>query len=153
MKTKSSLLVASLALALSLGTAQAAPSAVKTVKIDATDMMRFSVTRIVASPGETLEVVLHSSSTLPKAAMAHNWVLLAAGESPEAYAAASVSDAADGFEPAALRPKVLAEIPLLGPGETQSVTFTAPTTPGTYTYMCSFPAHCAAGMRGVLVVR
>jgi plastocyanin len=52
-----------------------------------------------------------------------------------------------------LKAKVVASLPLLGPNETAELTFAAPETPGRYTYLCTFPAHCAAGMRGVLVVR
>jgi uncharacterized cupredoxin-like copper-binding protein len=44
-------------------------------------------------------------------------------------------------------------VPVLGPGQTGDVTFNAPTAPGSYVFLCSFPAHCAAGMRGVLVVK
>jgi uncharacterized cupredoxin-like copper-binding protein len=32
------------------------------------------------------------------------------------------------------------------------VTFTAPTTPGRYEFVCSFPGHYQVGMRGVLIV-
>lgn len=151
MKTKSRLLLTGALLGAALNFAAAASA--KTVNITANDMLRFNVTRIDATPGETITVTLHNDGTVPKAVMGHNWVLLAPGETPEAYAAASASAAGQGYEPLDLKPKVLAEIPLLGPGESASVTFTAPKSPGTYTYMCSFPAHCAAGMRGELVVR
>lgn len=49
---------------------------------------------------------------------------------------------------------MLASTPLAGAGETVEVTFRAPSTaPGTYTFLCSFPGHFAAGMRGTLVVK
>jgi plastocyanin len=28
-----------------------------------------------------------------------------------------------------------------------------PTAPGEYPFLCTFPAHCAIGMKGVLVVK
>ena len=34
-----------------------------------------------------------------------------------------------------------------------AVTFTVPKTPGTYTYLCSFAGHYAAGMWGQLIVK
>ncbi len=147
------LALAGFVLAASLRSLSAAPADARTIHINANDMLHYNVTRIEATPGETLHIVLENNGTVPKAAMAHNWVLLAAGKNADAYAAAAISAAASNYMPAALKPEVLASIPLLGPGESGEVTFKAPTTPGTYSYLCSFPAHCSAGMRGVLVVK
>jgi azurin len=47
---------------------------------------------------------------------------------------------------------VLAKTKLLGPGDSDSVTFSAPAAPGNYTYLCTFPEHYAAGMKGVMTV-
>jgi azurin len=136
-------------------TMRAAPAdeTVKTVVISANDSLRFSVTRIDARPGEKIHVQLRNDGTMPKAVMGHNWVLLKGGIDPNSYAAAAVSAKAEDYEPAARAGDVLAAIPLLGPKETGEVTFAAPTTPGTYHYICSCPAHGAAGMRGTLVVK
>ena len=41
----------------------------------------------------------------------------------------------------------------LGPGESAEVTFTAPTKPGKYVFLCSFAGHWAAGMTGDLIVK
>jgi azurin len=48
---------------------------------------------------------------------------------------------------------VLAKTKLLGPGESDSVTFTAPRVAGAYDYICTFPEHYAGGMKGVMNVR
>jgi uncharacterized cupredoxin-like copper-binding protein len=42
---------------------------------------------------------------------------------------------------------------LVGPGETAEVTFKVPSAPGSYTFLCSFPGHFVAGMKGMLVVK
>ena len=47
--------------------------------------------------------------------------------------------------------KILAHTKLLGPGEEDSVIFTAP-SPGKYEYLCTFPGHFGI-MRGVLTVK
>jgi len=47
---------------------------------------------------------------------------------------------------------VIASTKMLGPGETATVTFTAP-APGVYDYICTFPGHALAGMRGTLTVK
>lgn len=147
------LLVGALTLATFAPRSLAGSDGAKTIEITANDTLRYNVTRIEAAPGEKLHIVLHNGGTIPKEVMGHNWVLLTTNETPDAYAAAAMPAKADDYEPVALKTKVIAAIPLLGPGQTAEVTFDAPTTPGTYTYMCSFPAHCAAGMRGVLVVK
>ena len=41
---------------------------------------------------------------------------------------------------------------LLGPGEEDTISFT-PLAPGVYEYVCTFPGHTAAGMRGQITVK
>ena len=47
----------------------------------------------------------------------------------------------------------LAKTALAGPGETVQVTFTVPSTPGDYPYLCTFAGHYQAGMKGALTVQ
>ncbi len=131
--------------------ADAAPA--ETISITANDSMRFSVTRIEAHPGQTVTVRLLNTGTLPKTAMGHNWILLRAGSDVIGYATTAISAAGSGYQPQSLSGEVLSAIPLLGPRQTGEVTFTAPTSPGRYPFLCSFPGHAQAGMQGVLVVR
>lgn len=138
---------------LALATAPASAAPTKTVVITANDTLRFSVTRIEAKPGEQLHVQLRNEGTVPIEAMGHNWVLLQAGKDPLAFAAAAVSARDSGYIPPALKDEVIASIGLLGPGQQGDVTFKAPATPGDYPFLCTFPAHCAAGMRGDLIVK
>jgi azurin len=127
----------------------------RVVKIQAgvDNAMKFDVAKITAAPGESIKVILKNHMTLPKDVMGHNWVLLSAGTDPVAFAAAGASEAANGYIPAKMKDKVIAAIALLGPGETGEVVFKAPTGPGEYPFLCSFPAHCVVGMKGVLVVK
>ena len=131
----------------------AAPAPVKDVAIVANDQMKYSVTRIEAQPGQVVHVTLRNEGTLPKEVMGHNWVLLKSGQDAAAYAAAALSGAKEMYQPKALADQVIAFIPLLGAKQEGEVTFNAPTAPGTYEFLCTFPAHCQAGMRGVLVVK
>jgi len=125
----------------------------KTITIIATDSMKFSVTKIEASPGQKLVVELKNEGTLPKEAMGHNWILLKAGTDPVAYATSAMSAKADEYQPKSLASKVIAATKLIGPKESTKASFTAPSTPGTYPYLCSFPGHVQAGMRGVIIVK
>ena len=128
-------------------------SSARTVEITGGDDMKYSVTSIPAKPGETLRIRLTSKGTLPKIAMAHNVVVLKAGAKQIDFANAAAMAAATGYIPPDMKDQVLAATTMAGPGETVEVTFKVPTAPGTYPYMCTFPGHFAAGMRGTIVVK
>ncbi len=115
--------------------------------------MKFDVASITAGPGESIKVVLTNACVLPKTVMGHNWVLLKSGTDTAAFANAAAPEAASGYIPEKQKDKIVAFVGLLGPNETGEVVFTAPSAPGEYPFVCTFPAHCAIGMKGVLVVK
>ena len=125
----------------------------KVVKIKGTDAMKYDVVKIDAKPGEQIKVQLTAVSSMPKAEMSHNFVLLAKGTNVDAFANASAVAQAAGYIAPAFAAKVLASTKLAGNGDTVQVTFDAPKTPGRYDYLCSFPGHSLGGMRGVLIVK
>lgn len=138
--------------------AATAPAAAKsgearTVEITGNDQMKFSVTTIEAKAGEQLKVVLKNVGTLPKEAMGHNWVLLKKGSDVMAFANAAVAAKASDYVPENLKGQVVAHTKLLGPKQEDAVTFTVPSEPGDYPFLCSFPAHAVVGMKGVLTVK
>jgi azurin len=156
MKSKLAALLATTAVVLSGVFAVAADnSAPRTIKIRAgvDNAMKYDVVNLSAGPGETLKVVLTNASVLPKEVMGHNWVLLKAGTDPIAFAAAAVSEAANGYIPARMKDKIVAVIGLLGPNETGEIMFKAPDAPGEYPFVCTFPGHGQIGMKGVLMVK
>jgi azurin len=142
----------SIALILALA-ATASAKAARTITITGNEQMKYDVTKIQAKPGEQLHVVVKSEGSMPKIAMAHNFVLLKAGASPLEFTNAAMNARDTDFIPASMKDKVLANTGLAGGGETVEVTFKAPMKPGTYTYLCSFPGHFAVGMKGELVVK
>lgn len=133
--------------------AQPAAPALLEVEITANDAMKFSVTRIEAKAGQDVKVVLVNIGSMPKAAMGHNWVLLKKGADAKAFVAAAVTAGATDYFPADKADQVLAHTKLLGPKQTDEITFKAPTEPGEYEFLCTFPAHYVSGMKGVLVVQ
>ena len=136
------------------GVNQAKPaSTARTVELTGGDDMKYSETTITAKPGETLRIKLVSKGTLPKVAMAHNVVVLKAGAKQIDFANAAAMARATDFIPPDMKDQVLAATTLAGPGETVEVTFKVPTAPGSYPYLCTFPGHFAAGMRGTIVVK
>jgi azurin len=124
-----------------------------TVEITGDDFMKFNVTSFDAKPGQKVTVGLKNIGELPKEAVAHNWVLLA----KEAYAPKFIEAGASHPERDYIAFEqefyVLAKTKMLGPGESDSVTFTAPRASGAYEYVCTFPEHYAGGMKGVMTVR
>ncbi len=138
-----------------VASAPAAPAApaVLTVEITANDQMKFNITRIEASAGQQMKVILTNIGSMPKAAMGHNWILLKKGADAQAYVNAAVAAMANDYFPADKADQVIAHTKLLGPKQTDEISFTAPTEPGEYPFICSFPAHFLTGMKGVLVVK
>ena len=134
-------------------TAPAKAGAARTIEMTGGDDMKFSLQKIQAKPGETLRIVLKSVGTLPKVAMAHNVVVLRLGADPTEFNKQAMTARATDFVPPALKDQVVAATALAGPGETVEVTFKVPAKAGTYPYMCTFPGHFQAGMRGDLVVK
>ncbi len=135
----------------------AAPAAAvhdgRAIEITGNDTMKFNITEIKASPGEKLSVTLVNIGTTPKFSMGHNWVLVVAGIDIQPFLVASAEAVTTDYVPwATQKDKILAATKLLGPKERDTVTFTAPTTPGRYEFLCSFPGHYQVGMRGVLIV-
>ncbi len=131
----------------------AQPSSSRTIQIQVGDDMRFNPSRIDARPGEQLRVVLKDTGSMPKTAMAHDFVLLKKGADPKAFADKSATARDTNFIAPALKTQVLASTTLVGPGESAEATFAAPKQAGEYTFICSFPGHFAVGMKGTLNVK
>ena len=117
------------------------------------DKMEYNRKQIVAKPGERLRLQLLSMGKLPKVAMAHNWLLLKLGTDPKKFADAAAGAKATDFIPRNLAHQIIAEAGLVGPGEKSEVVFTVPKALGSYPFLCSFPGHYDAGMRGELIVK
>lgn len=140
-------------LLVALCVAASVTAAPRTIAMKGTDDMKYSVTKIQATPGEELRVVLTVTSAMAKDAMAHNFVLLDPSTDVNVFVTKAAVARKTGFIPAALESKILAHTDLAGAGETVEVTFKAPTQPGTYAYVCTFPGHFAGGMQGQLIVK
>ncbi|HEY1848957.1 MAG TPA: plastocyanin/azurin family copper-binding protein [Opitutaceae bacterium] len=125
----------------------------KTIEITAGDTMKYSVTQIDAKPGEALKVILTNNGTQPIQVMGHNWVLLKPGTDVAAFDAAALNSKDTNYIPASLSNEIVEHIDLLGPRKSGEVDFNAPTTPGDYPFLCTFPAHYQTGMKGTLTVK
>jgi len=124
----------------------------KQLEITGNDTMQFDTAKLETTVGQETTLVFKNVGTLPKTAMGHNFVLLKPGTDLATFGNAALSAAANEYIPTdpALAEKVVAHTKVLGPGESESITFTI-TEPGIYPYICSFPGHWAI-MKGVLHV-
>jgi len=132
--------------------AGAAAKGVRTIEIVGTEDMKFSVATITAKPGEQLRIRLTAKGAMPKIAMAHNFVLLTKTAKVTDFVTAAMGARPD-FIPADKKAEIVAHTDLAGAGETVEVTFKVPAAAGDYTYVCSFPGHFQAGMKGTLTVK
>jgi azurin len=126
---------------------------VRTIDIVATDDMKYSLTAITAEPGETLRIRLVAKGVIPKVAMAHNVVVLELDTDIDALLKEGAPYRENDFVPPSMARQVIAKTALAGAGERVQVTFTVPTTPGDYPFLCTFAGHYQAGMKGTLSVK
>ena len=130
-----------------------AAQAPRVVEIVGTDDMKYSVTSITAKPGEQILIRLTAKGAMPKVAMAHNVVVLQLKTDVDAFVKAGMTARATDYIAPADKAKVIAATKLVDNGEKAEVTFKAPTAPGSYPFVCTFPGHFAAGMKGTLLVK
>jgi azurin len=141
----------------------AAAAGPRVLQLTANDMMKFGVpgstakpgdpVRLEAKAGESVRIVLQNIGSLPKEAMGHNVVVLKPGVDVAAFAAAAIAAGpAKNYFPSDREGDTLAHTPLIGPKAKAEASFTAPSEPGEYPFICTFPGHFAAGMKGVLVI-
>lgn len=120
------------------------------VNLEGSDDMKFNLNEIRVKAGQTVKVKLTNVGKLPKESMGHNVIFFNAGADIADYATKAMAAKAEDYEPKSEASKVLKASKLLGPGESDTIEFTAPAA-GTYEFICSFPGHYAS-MRGNLIV-
>ncbi len=126
---------------------------VKDVKMQGLDKMRYSVEEITASPGQKIKITLTTVSNLPKAQMSHNFILLKKDADPAAFVSDGLAYPDNEYIDSSWDDEIIAKTKLVGAGESDSVEFTAPKEKGEYTYVCTFPGHFQAGMKGRLIIK
>lgn len=118
--------------------AKPAPKPVE-VGIRMIDGLRFDPPRFEVAPGADVVVKLHNDDSTHQI---HNWLLLEPGKRETiVQAALELGDKAEQMAHVPDTPLVLAHSGLLGPEAKDKVSFRAPTTPGVYPYVCTFPGH------------
>ena len=113
------------------------------------DLMKYDTDTFTVAPGEKIVLELDNLD-----GMQHNLLIVKPGTLDKVGAAADAMlidpQAADKqYKPEI--PEVLFATDMLDPGELFSLKFTAPTTPGDYPFVCTFPGHWRM-MNGIMRV-
>ncbi len=118
------------------------------IELTGNDQMKYNINLIRVKAGDKVTLTLKNIGTMPKEAMAHNFILLALGTDIEKFAMKAMVSKETDYIPSTEKSAVLAHTKLNGPGESDTIEFTAPK--GEYDYICSFPGHYAT-MKGKLI--
>ena len=123
------------------------------VEIEGNDQMQYNKKAFEVVEGQTVVLTLTHTGKLPKAAMGHNVVILKPGTALQDFAMKCAPAAATDYIPQdeASKALILTHTKMLGGGEKDTITFTAPAA-GEYPFLCSFPGHFAM-MQGVMTVK
>lgn len=109
--------------------------------------MAYEPERLSVPAGAEVTLILENKASAE--AMIHNVVVIQAGKQTEVaedgLAAGPDNDYVGNSE------YIIAATGLAHPGETVEVKFTAPSDPGTYQLICTYPGHTA--MKGIFLVR
>ena len=118
-----------------------------TVEINAVPGIRFDRVRFQAPPGAPVKLLFNNRDDI--ADMDHNVVVTQPGARMEVVTAGMQAGVENQYVPDS--PLVIAFTPQLKRGEEYVLRFTAPTEPGAYPYVCTFPGHGFV-MYGVMYV-
>lgn len=123
------------------------------IEIDSNDQMQYNKKAFEVVEGQEVTLVLTHSGKLPKVAMGHNVVIVKPGTSLPEFAMKCAPLAANDYIPQDEEAKapIIAYTKMLGGGETDTITFTAPAA-GEYPFLCTFPGHFAM-MQGIMTVK
>ena len=120
--------------------------------IESYDNMKYSVDLFKVNKGQSFDLTLKNLGTLPKRVMQHNWVLLSQEVDPDEFSLKAMTQIKTGYLPPIPDPQILAHTKMLGSKESDTITVKAPDKPGKYSFVCTFPGHCASGMKGIIEV-
>lgn len=123
--------------------------------IGSTDTMQYTVRAFTVEAGQEVELTLVHEGSLPVEVMGHNVVILPMGEDYVAFSREVMSEGGsvdNDYLPEGLQDGLVAYTQLIGGGESDTITFTAPEEPGEYPFLCTFPGHFGV-MNGIMTVR
>ena len=119
------------------------------ITLTGNDQLQYDKTLFKVKAGQKITLDFKNIGTQPAAAMSHNVVILQQGTDVQKFGEAAVPAAATAHIPDSMKDDVIAHTKLLGPGESDQITFTLPDA-GVYDFICTFPGHFGT-MHGKIV--
>jgi len=115
------------------------------------EQMLYDKQLIVVEAGKPIEIILQNDDSMP-----HNLVVITPGAVEEIGTATEKMPPepdAEGRLYVPASPKILYATKLLDPGQKAKLSFTAPTEPGDYPYLCTYPGHWRRMVGNMAVVK
>ena len=110
---------------------------IRSMVIETVNGLQYDVVRFKVKPGEKVKITLKNVSD-----MSHNLLIVKPGTRLKVInAALQLAEKGPQMDYIPKISDVLWSVPLISPGQAKSVTFTAPSKPGVYPYVCTFPGH------------
>ena len=116
--------------------------------LNSSDLMKFDQNELRVFEGQKITLTLNHTGKMSKEIMGHNFVLLKKKTDLDDFAQRAMLARENEYIP--LGDETIAYTKMIGGGESDTITFTAPKK-GSYTYICTFPGHYGL-MKGVLIV-
>ena len=119
----------------------------KVLKLGTKPGLKYDVTNFKVKAGSKIRLIFSNNDD-----MTHNVVVVTPGAADDVASLAlklGLKGSEMNYVPNSS--KVLFHTALLQPETSESIYFVAPTTPGEYTFVCTFPGH-ASVMRGIIKV-
>lgn len=119
----------------------------RVLKLGTKPGLKYDVTNFEVKAGSKIRLIFNNNDD-----MTHNVVIVSPGAADEVASLAlklGLKGSEMNYVPNST--KVLFHTALLQPESNESIYFVAPTTPGEYTFVCTFPGH-ASVMRGIIKV-
>lgn len=130
--------------------AETTNDAVANITITGNDEMKFNKSEIHVKAGQKVKLTLKHVGKLEKNVMGHDWALLTKDADMDAVGKAAALDGDKEGIPADIKDKFIVYTKMIGGGESDTIEFDAPPA-GTYTFICTFPAHYMT-MNGKFIV-
>ena len=107
------------------------------ITLTAVPGLQFDLARFAVKPGMQVKLILKNADD-----MSHNLLITKPGKRLDVVnTAMKLEEKGPEMNYIPASSDVLWSIPVLAPGQQQSITFTAPKEPGVYPYVCTFPGH------------
>lgn len=128
---------------------EVADANVSVVSIEGNDAMQYNKKELKVKAGTKVKLTLKHVGKMDVAVMGHNLVILKQGVDVATFATAATKFKDNNYIPDNGK-DVIAHTKMIGGGQSHTIEFDAP-EPGSYDFICSFPAHYAL-MKGKFIV-